>query len=90
MWYINYEPFKILMFVSIQVEAESGARLTILGKKEDDRRLLMVEGRPEARERARRMDTASDLVVSHEVLIYTIFYYKQYNSLSVNPSCCNY
>ena len=43
------------MFISIQVEAESGARLAILGKKEDDRRLLVVEGRPEARERARRM-----------------------------------
>ena len=41
------------------MEAESGARLTILGKKEDDRRLLMVEGRPEARERARRMVEAT-------------------------------
>merc|ERR1719319_1973205 len=38
----------------LKVEAESGARLTVLGEWEDSRRRLVVEGRPEARERAMR------------------------------------
>lgn len=37
------------------MEAESGARLTVLGEREDRRRRLVVEGRPEARGRARRL-----------------------------------